>query len=234
LRRSWLEYAALDVCVLPDLHDALTEALTLAGKNEWARQEFQHQIRDRGRIDPEQRWRRTNSAGRLRTGAQRGALRGLWLLRDEIARSRDVAWHRVLRDQVMVDIAREQPATAEALASIPNIPRPVMQQSARWLAALAAGVAEPQRALERTDGPPPRSLRAWEQRDADAAARWVDLRQKLTERAEQVQVWVQTLLSPDVVADLAWTPPSDPAARMTELGARPWQIEQTIDLVGTA
>ena len=36
LRRSWLEYAVLDVTVLPDLQDALLEDLTDAGKTEWA------------------------------------------------------------------------------------------------------------------------------------------------------------------------------------------------------
>lgn len=114
LRRSWLEYAALDVCALPDLEDALAESLAEAGKTVWAEQEFTHQMRVRPATDPQQRWRRTNSAGRLRNDAQRGALRALWLHRDALARERDVAWHRVVRDQVMVEMAKKLPT------SLPN------------------------------------------------------------------------------------------------------------------
>jgi ribonuclease D len=73
-------------------------------------------------------------------------------------------------------------------------------------------------------------MRTWEQRDPEAARRWAGLREHLAQRAEELQVWQQTLLSPEIVADLAWQPPADPAARMVELGARPWQVEQTRDL----
>jgi ribonuclease D len=230
LRRSWLEYAVLDVTVLPDLQDALLEDLTDAGKTQWAQQEFEHQIRPRPTGDPDQRWRRTGSAGKLKTDAQRGALRALWRLRDELANSRDIAVHRVVRDQVLVEIAKAQPSTSEELAAIPNLPRPMLRHATRWLDAVREGVAEPQRPPTRTDGPPARSIRAWEQRDPEAAQRWLALKARLVERADEVSVWTQTLLAPDIVADLAWQPPADPAARMTELGARPWQVENTVDL----
>lgn len=230
LRRSWLEYAALDVCLLPDLQDELAEKLESAGKAQWAQQEFTHQIRIRPVLDPEQKWRRTNGAGRLRTGAQRGALRALWFHRDEVARSRDLALHRIARDQVLVEIAKALPTTTEQLLDLPNVPRPVVQQARQWLAVIAEGAADPQRVADRLEGPPARSLRAWEARDPQAAARWTATRAALAERAEQIEVWPQTLLAPDVVAEMVWQPPSDPVARLQELGARPWQIENTRDL----
>lgn len=230
LRRSWLEYAVLDVLILPDLQDALVEDLTDAGKTEWARQEFEHQIRQRPIPDPDERWRRTGSAGRLKTDAQRGVLRALWLLRDEIASSRDIAVHRVVRDQVLVEIAKVAPSTGEELAAVPNLPRPLLRHTPRWLNAVADGLAQPQRPPTRTDGPPPRSVRAWEQRDPEAAQRWLTAKARIAERASDLQVWTQTLLAPDVVADLAWQPPTDPAVRMAELGARAWQVENTADL----
>lgn len=230
LRRSWLEYAALDVCALPDLQDALVEHLADAQKTEWARQEFAHQMRVRPAADPEQRWRRTNSAGRLRTNAQRGALRELWLHRDVQALQRDVAWHRIVRDQVMVDMAKALPTSVEDLAKVPKIPKSVLRQGAQWLAVIERGTAHPIAQLERLDGPPARTVRAWEQRDPQAAARWVAVRAQLSERAEDLQVWLQTLLAPDIVASMAWEQPADPASRLAELGARPWQVEHTHDL----
>ncbi|HQR79590.1 MAG TPA: HRDC domain-containing protein [Actinomycetota bacterium] len=231
LRRSWLEYAALDVTVLPDLQDALAEHLSDTGKTGWAEQEFAHQLRERPVPDPTQRWRRTGGAGKLRTDVQRGALRQLWTLRDELARARDVAWHRIVRDQVLVEMARRLPANTDELAGIPGVPRPVVRNGQQWVAAVGRGSQHPEPPAERPDGPPARSLRAWEQRDPAAAARWVDLRSRLAERAEELQVWTQILLAPDIVAMLAWEPPADPVARMRELGARPWQIENTHDLL---
>jgi ribonuclease D len=220
----------LDVCALPDLQDALAESLAESGKTTWAEQEFIHQMRVRPAADPQQRWRRTNSAGRLRTDAQRGALRALWLHRDALARERDVAWHRIVRDQVMVEMAKKLPTSREQLAAVDKVPKAVVRDAPGWLAVIAEGIAEPISGPDRTDGPPARSLRAWEQRDSQAAARWTALRAALTERAEDLQVWVQTLLAPDIVADLAWSPPDDPASRLGELGARPWQVEHTLDL----
>ena len=230
LRRSWLEYAALDVCALPDLEDALAESLAEAGKTVWAEQEFTHQMRVRPATNPQQRWRRTNSAGRLRNDAQRGALRALWLHRDALARERDVAWHRVVRDQVMVEMAKKLPTSPAQLAAVDKVPKAVVRDASRWLAVIAEGASQPIASLERADGPPARSLRAWEQRDPQAAARWTALRAALTERAEELHVWMQTLLAPDIVADLAWSPAEDPGSRLAELGARPWQVEHTADL----
>ncbi len=232
LRRSWLEYAVLDVSLLPDLEDELAEKLADAGKTQWAAQEFAHQMRERPPVDPEQRWLRTAGAGRLRSDAQRGALRALWFHRDELARKRDIAVHRIARDQILVDMAKALPTTASALAALPNMPRPVVGQARQWLSVIAAGAAEPIALPERSDGPPPRSLRAWESRDPVAAARWVALREALNERAGLLQVWPQTLLAPDIVAEVAWLPPSDPAATLSQLGARPWQIENVVDLLG--
>lgn len=231
LRRSWLEYAVLDVSLLPDLEDELAEKLAEAGKTDWAAQEFVHQMRQRPAIDPELRWLRTAGAGRLRSDTQRGALRALWFHRDELARKRDVAVHRIARDQILVDMAKALPKTASALAALPNMPRPVVGQARQWLAVIAEGAANPVRIPERTEGPPPRSLRAWESRDPKAAARWVALREALNTRAEELQVWPQTLLAPDIVADVAWHPPDSPETRLKQLGARPWQVENTVDLL---
>ena len=232
LRRSWLEYAVLDVSLLPDLEEELAEKLAEAGKTQWAREEFTHQMRQRPTPDRHLRWLRTNGAGKLRTNAQRGALRALWFHRDELAAQRDVAVHRIARDPVLVEMAKALPTTASQLAALPDIPRPVVAQAGKWLRVIERGAAEPVALPDRPEGPPQRSLRAWENRDPQAAKRWTALREALAARADELQVWPQTLLTPDVLADLAWAPPVDPRARLIELGARPWQIEHTLDLFG--
>ena len=230
LKKSWLEYAVFDVLVLPDLEDALRTHLEEAGKTDWAEQEFAHQIRERPAADPAARWRRTGGAGRLRNARQRGALKALWHHRDEIARSRDIAWHRVIRDQAMVELARVLPRSTEDLTAIEDVPANVKSDAAGWIRVIAAGADDPQDVAERVEGPPARSLRSWEQRDPEAAKRWVAARQAITQRAEELRVWPQTLLAADVVADLAWAPPDDVTVRMIQLGARQWQIDNTADI----
>ena len=90
----------------------------------------------------------------------------------------------------------------------------------------------------RYDGPPP--PRAWADRDPVAAARLSHARAALKERAEKLNLPVENLLTPDYVRRLLWEPPAAAdsaeladlvAARLTELGARPWQVELTQDVL---
>jgi len=62
LPKEWLAYAALDVELLMDLRDILSEQLREAGKAEWAEQEFAYLLEQAAlpvvpRVDP---WRRTS------------------------------------------------------------------------------------------------------------------------------------------------------------------------------
>jgi ribonuclease D len=49
---------------------------------------------------------------------------------------------------------------------------------------------------------------------------------------------VENLLSPDTVRRVLWQPPGEDtdaiAARLTELGARPWQVELTAEVLADA
>src|SRR3954453_1888314 len=86
----WLEYAALDVEVLIELREVLARELHEAGKDEWARQEFDwlRSFTPAVRSEP---WRRTSGLHRVRGRRLLGAVRELWETRDELARSRDVS-----------------------------------------------------------------------------------------------------------------------------------------------
>ena len=68
-------------------------------------------------------------------------------------------------------------------------------------------------------------------------------RADLKHRAEELDLPVQNLLTPDYPRWLMWEPPADPedddladkvAERLTGLGARPWQVDLTRDLLVTA
>ena len=65
LPNAWLEYAALDVEVLIELKDILEQELVDAGKDEWARQEFEHLLDHEAPIRHEP-WRRTSGLHKVR------------------------------------------------------------------------------------------------------------------------------------------------------------------------
>jgi ribonuclease D len=137
LPEDWLRYAALDVEVLIELRDALAAELEAAGKAEWARQEFEAILAAPPappRVDP---WRRTSGMHKVRKPRQLAVIRELWLERDRVAKSRDIAPGRILPDSAIVSAAIEQPASREALTALPIFGgKANRRQADRWLAAI--------------------------------------------------------------------------------------------------
>jgi len=220
------------------LRDVLEAELRSTGKMEWALQEFEAvrvALPNAPRVDP---WRRTSGLHKLRGRRQLAAVRSLWLSRDEYASQRDVAPGRVLPDAAIIEAARSEVKSAEDLAKLPVFRGPRQKKQAqRWLAALEAAWALPEDELPPVtgaggDGMPPPAR--WRERDPQAADRLDAVRAVVAELAETHTVLAQNLLASDVVRRLSWSPPADMdeagiAARLTELGARPWQIALTVE-----
>ncbi len=242
---DWLTYAALDVELLIPLRDVLAAELEAAGKTEWARQEFEA-VRTAApsapRADP---WRRTSGIHTLRGRRQLAAVRELWTARDAYAAERDIAPGRVLPDAAIVNAARTNPAQARDLAALPVFGGPKQRRRLdRWFGALESARALPDDELPPVtggnadpDGMPSGSR--WRDRDPAAAARLAAAREVVDRLAEEHQVLAQNLLPSDVVRRLCWLPPeritSDAvAARLADLGARPWQIDLAAGQLATA
>lgn len=252
LPEPWLRYAALDVELLVDLRDRMERDLAEQGKLEWARQEFAALTTftgPPGTDDPEA-WRRTSGMHRLRKPRALAALRELWLVRDAIARERDVSPGRVLPDSTLVDLAHRQPQHASGLA--PERPershsrqrraeQGLLRHQRTWLEAIRTAHALAEDELpaptQRGDAPPP--PRAWADRDPEAAARLTEVRAGLAELSERVDVPVENLMQPDVVRRVLWRPPADRDAAgldaaTADQGARPWQRELVVPLLVSA
>ncbi|MGN6301466.1 MAG: HRDC domain-containing protein [Angustibacter sp.] len=228
LPEAWLRYAALDVEVLVDLRDAIADLLESQGKLVWAEQEFAaiaSAAPAAPRVDP---WRRTSGTHRLRSRRQLAMLRELWTARDELARQRDVSPGRVLPDSALVAAVQASPRTMEELVAVPGFTGPAARRNgARWLEALTRGRKTPDADLPLqslpNDAPPP--ARSWGDRDADAAARLAYAKAELARLSEELAVPVENLMTPDTVRRVLWDPPADLDDRLSELRARPWQIE---------
>ena len=137
LPHELLVYAALDVEVLVDLRDALTDVLRRQGKLDWALQEFSALVaapRPAPRVDP---WRRTSGIHKVHDRRTLAIIRELWEQRDEIAARRDLAPHRVLPDAAIVAAAAARPRTTADLVALPVFGgRAQRRQAAIWLAAI--------------------------------------------------------------------------------------------------
>jgi ribonuclease D len=239
LPEPWLRYAALDVEVLLELRAALVDELAAAGKTEWAAQEFAAIVAAdprAPRVDP---WRRTSGLHRVRNRRALAIVQSMWEARDVVARERDTAPGRVLADAAIVSAALAKPTTRSALSELPEFSgRGAQRRLGIWWSAVAAGLAVPDAELPAaalaTEGPPP--PRSWPDRDPVAASRLHRARAGLTKLAVELSVPLENLLSPDAVRRLAWTPPEPldrdvVRDRLVELGARPWQLDLTVDVL---
>ncbi len=237
LPADWLNYAALDVELLPELRDRLADDLTKAGKDEWARQEFawlaeRATVRPAPRQDP---WRRTSGIHAVRSPAGMAIVRELWLARDEIARRLDKAPGRILQDKAIAELATHTKPGRNDLRSVPGFQRRnTRRYESDWVAALERAQALSRSQLPPlhlpSDAPPP--PRSWENRDPEAYARYLALREVMAILAEEHHLPAENLLTPDSWRRLAWQPPDDRSAAGVDaflLGqqARAWQREIT-------
>jgi len=245
LPEPWLEYAALDVEVLLELREALAAELAETGKDEWARQEFAHLVEFDGPSPRHEPWRRTSGMHRAKGRRSLAAVRALWETRDGIAQQRDVTPGRILPDAAIVEAANALPRDRGSLLGLKGFKgRGAERYVNQWVTALrtARGLEEAElpTLAARYDGPPP--PRAWADRDPVAAARLAAARTTLKERAESLDLPVENLLTPDYVRRLLWEPPEGGVAempdlvaeRLAELGARPWQIELSAEILAAA
>jgi len=234
LPEPWLRYAALDVEVLVQVRDLMTEDLRAQEKMPWAEQEFDALTRFTGppvRLEP---WRRTSGLHKVRNRRGAAMVRELWQTRDAIAIESDTAPGRILPDAVLVDLALRSPKTDADISDIAagRASRSVRRYQREWLAALQRARQLPDAELPaltvRSDGPPP--ARAWADRDPVAGARLVHARTALGKFAKDHNIPVENLLSPDFLRRMLWTPPAEPSlesisAALLTLGARQWQVE---------
>ena len=147
------EYAALDTRYLGRLAEMLEARLAALGRREWAGEEFARLENVRwssAAADPEA-FRRVKQSAKLRP-RELAVLRELYRLRDTVARRVDRPPFRVLRDEVLLMLARQQPQEASELDELRELPRGwTRPESARELmAAIGRGLELAEDALPRT------------------------------------------------------------------------------------
>jgi len=236
----WLTYAALDVELLVDLRDAMETMLIETHKLDWAHEEFQATLDKPEKTVSAEPWRRISGLHTLRSPRQLCVARALWVARDDVARSRDVAPGRLIPDSSIVAAARGPLPTKSDLSGMKEFHgRASRSLIDTWWNAVVTGLNDQDLPVMRVPSdqlPPPR---AWADRRPEALERLQAARDALQKVAEEISMPVENLLTPSVLRQLAWAPPTPTqpgtvAEGLAAEGARPWQISLTAEIIASA
>lgn len=122
LSKRQLEYALADVTHLRIIYQKLTDELEQTGRAAWVAEEISA-LQDEKLyvLDPATAWKRLKP----RTTSKRflTTLAAVAAWREHEAQNRDTPRGRVLKDEVLLEIAANPPATAEALEQIRAVPK---------------------------------------------------------------------------------------------------------------
>ncbi|GGL75830.1 HRDC domain-containing protein [Glutamicibacter protophormiae] len=231
LPESWLTYAALDVEVLEELRQEITGVLEEQGKLEFARQEFAFELIPPQAVEVAEPWRKLSGIHKIKSKRNLAVARELWLSRESLAKSRDVAPGRLLPDRAIMAAIEHRANSVPALLQIPGFHgRSVKRDAPRWLDAVQRGRSTrdlPELRTDKTGLPNPR---AWSEKNPKAADRLAAAKLVVAEVSEAWNIPAENLLTPKFLRELCWTPPAvlsegsiDEA--LSTLGARPWQRE---------
>ena len=156
LSAAQLAYAVSDVTHLREIYLKLSADLEKRGRTEWMRDEMRVLTSaETYRFEPEHAWERLRT--RVRKPKELAVLIEVAAWREREAQERDVPRGRVLKDDVIGDIAIQSPTTIERLGALRSLPRGF--ERSRWgeaiVAAVRRGLARDPKTLPRLDHPKP-------------------------------------------------------------------------------
>lgn len=235
LPHDWLNYAALDVELLVELRDKVYQLLIDADKWEWARQDFAAIVAAppaAPRVDP---WRRTSGMHKVKKRNHLAVIRQLWNARDELAEELDISPGRLLSDAAITEIAiasDKSPITNRK--HLEKILRPLglrarwLENAPTWISCIAEAIASPEdqwpETRSKSDSMPP--IKIWRERFPEKYAPLSHARFNLGNRAEELSIPLENMISPELVRRICWQPPdSSVSDALIAMGARLWQAE---------
>lgn len=137
LHSSQIDYALEDVEHLLDVWERQRQSLTDAGRLDWAFAEFQRFVDDIVADEDRDGWDRLPGYGRLRP-REMALAQALFIWRDTEARKLDKPPRQILRDDLLVDIARRQPKSVREL----NMTRGMTRRNYQRIAADLVSVVQ--------------------------------------------------------------------------------------------
>ncbi len=152
LSEAQLSYAVSDVTHLRDAYLALVADLERRGRVDWVQEEMEVLTSaDTYRMDPDNAWARLKT--RVRKPKELAVLIEVAAWREREAQARDVPRSRILKDDVIGDIAVQAPTTIEKLRSLRSLPKGFERSrfGEAIVAAVERGLARDQKSLPRPE-----------------------------------------------------------------------------------
>ena len=115
LLSAQLKYAIQDVCYLGDIVVALQRKLNARGRTDWFERESIEYMETLQNAFTEENWRKI-SGPTVKTRTELAVVRELWRWRRDRALSRNTPPHRVMRDDLIVALAKRHSADPERVA----------------------------------------------------------------------------------------------------------------------
>lgn len=149
-----LRYAADDVRYLVLVREEIGKRLATLAHTDWAAEECANQCDSKlFTFDPRQQYLRVRGAGSL-APRNLAVLRELTIWRDQAARLNDVPPRAFLKDEIMIDFARNPIKSIEKLDRVRGLPRPVESEHGARIVELTARAM----ALPESELPPTRDI----------------------------------------------------------------------------
>jgi ribonuclease D len=219
LTPGMLDYAAQDTINLLELRDKLKAELEHAGRWEWAREEFALLEGTKWSGDDSGNAFLRIKGARDLSRRELAVLRELVPWRDSIAAHLDRATFRVLGNEQLLDIARQQPTTRDVLGAIKGMPRGILESRGQELLdAVKKGLAVPEADLPRF----PKSPR-WD-RDPDFDARVNALKTARDAIATRLELDPGVLAARDRLEAVARKNPTTPEEMASIPELKRWQL----------
>jgi ribonuclease D len=248
LPQEWLTYAALDVELLVELRDRMYSILEESKKLPWALEEFASILKAPPappRVDP---WRRTSGMHKIKRRDQLAVIKTLWVARDEVAARQDIAPGKLLNDSAIVELAIAVPTNKKEFE---KTLRPLglrarwMENLQLWLDSIATAVSMPEEQWPamRTNADTLPPIKLWRDKFPEKFAPLSHARAAIELIAQENQIPVENLITPEHVRRICWKPPvgatttlsiSEVEKGLAELGARQWQIDLVAPALATA
>ena len=151
-----LQYALTDVIYLEPMRDRIRERLQRLGRTAWMDTEMTAWLDDVVAGYRRDRWRRTSGISGLSARAK-ALVREIWQWRESEAERRDIPVRRVLRDDLIVELAKRQSDDVDVIRNIRGLERGDLKHALPKIAeAVRRGLDLPESELPR--GRPPRDL----------------------------------------------------------------------------
>jgi ribonuclease D len=232
LTQEMLDYAALDVDVMFELWERLSELARETDKEAWLSEEFEHLLDFKPKPALEEPWRGLPGISRIKDLAKLKIAASLHATRDAIAIEKDIAPGRLIPDRSIMAAVNQAPKSRSDLANNKEFQgRASRTLLSTWWEAIAKAQEleislEPS---EKGNGIP--NHKSWERRFPEAHHRLEVVRPLVLAMAAELKIPVENLLTPDYLRRVCFEPQQDVAKQLREYGARKWQIDLVTEVI---